>query len=182
MSYDDRCLGWRKANVPFIVNGRVRSSLLTSADYEGSRSVWNTYRTARNHRRLPMPLGRSPGLQRNSLFTDRSTACPILQNESIEDVPPQLKLIVVLGLQYAALAKNEKGVNDEICSALRVVMLCLLEGWTRSNPGAALTVDADSKRKMKPTISILGIGYQELGIPSHWQKTVCILAFRVAGV
>ena len=51
-----------------------------------------------------------------------------LQNEKIEDVPPQVKLIVVLGLQYAALAKNVKGVNDEICVELRAVMLCLLEG------------------------------------------------------
>ena len=45
-----------------------------------------------------------------------------------EDVPPHVKLIVVLGLQYAALAKNVNGVNDVICAELRVVMLCLLEG------------------------------------------------------
>jgi hypothetical protein len=103
-----------------------------------------------------------------------------LQNKSIEDVPPQLKLIVVLELQYAALAKNVKGVNDEICVELRAVMLCLLEGWTRFNPGAALTIDASSKGRMKPTNSILQVwdGCQKLGI--HWQKTVCILAF--AGV
>jgi transcriptional regulator of met regulon len=61
------------------------------------------------------------------------TGQPLVQSckkkeERIEDVPPQLKLIVVLGLQYAALAKNVKGVNSEICAELRVVMLCLLEG------------------------------------------------------
>jgi hypothetical protein len=72
-------------------------------------------------------------------------------NERIEDVPPQVKLIVELGLQYAALAKNVKGVNDEICAELRAVMLCLL---AISNPGAALTKDASRKGKIKQENSI----------------------------
>ena len=103
-----------------------------------------------------MLLGWSPGLQRNLLFTERSTSYLILLDEIIEDVPPQLKLIVVLGLQYAVLAKKLNGVNDEICAELRVEMLCLLEGWTASsNPGAALIRDASRKGKMKPAKSIL---------------------------
>ena len=55
---------------------------------------------------------------------------PFKPKERIGDVQPQEKLIVVSGLQYAVLAKNVKGVNDEICAALRGVMavLCLLEG------------------------------------------------------
>ena len=125
--------------------------------YEGSRSISNTYRTAQSYRRLPMPLGWSPGLQRNFLFTGQSTFYAIPQNERIEEVPPQLKSIVVLGLQYAVLAKNVKGVNDEICSELRAEMLCLLSGWTssESNPGTALTTEASRKGKMKPADSIL---------------------------
>ena len=125
------------------------------ADRESSRSVCNTYRIAQSYRRLLTPLGWSPSLQRNLLITFQSTTRRILQNKRIEDVPPQLKLIVVLGLQYAALAKNVKGVNDEICAELRAVMLCLLEGWTSSNPGAALTVDA--RRKMKPAKSSIPV-------------------------
>jgi hypothetical protein len=156
MSYDDRCLRWRKANVPFIVNSRrVRSSLLTTTvqgAYEtptelhgitiASRCRWDEVRVCSA-----------------ICCSDQSTTCPILQNESIEDVPPQLKFNVVLGLQYAALAKDVKGMNDEIWAELRVVMmLCLLAGWTSSNPGAALTIDASSKGKMKPANSILGMG------------------------
>ena len=80
-------------------------------------------------------------------------------NEKIEDVPPQLKSFVVLGLQYAALAKYVKGVNDEICAELRAVMLCLLEGWTSPNPGAALTIGASRKGKMKPANNILIRGW-----------------------
>ena len=149
MGYDNRCLWWWEANVPFIImNSRVSSSLLT-------RSVCNTYRTAQSYRRLPMPLGWSPSLHRNLLFTGRSTSYPILQEERMEDILPQLKLIVVLGSQYAVLAKNVNGVNDEICAKLRAVMLCLLEGWTASsNVGAALIRNASRKGKMKQENSI----------------------------
>jgi hypothetical protein len=45
----------------------------------------------------------------------------------------------VLGLQYAALAKNVKGLNAEICEAERVVIVCL---FNRSDAGAARTVTA----------------------------------------
>lgn len=33
---------------------------------------------------------------------------------TVDNSPPQLQFIVVLGSQYAALAKNEKGANDDI--------------------------------------------------------------------
>ena len=77
-----------------------------------------------------------------------------MQNKRIGDIPPQLKLIVVLGLQYAVLAKKVKGVYDEIFVELRAVMFCprVFEG---SNPGTALTIDASRKEKMKPEDIIL---------------------------
>lgn len=42
--------------------------------------------------------------------------------ESLSYVPPQLQLIVVDGLQYAALAKLVNGENASICEVLRVVI------------------------------------------------------------
>lgn len=52
------------------------------------------------------------------------------------NLPPQDHDRVVLGSQYAVLAKNVYGLNEDICAIDRVVMLCRFrsEGaaWTAS--------------------------------------------------
>jgi len=45
---------------------------------------------------------------------------------------PQLQLMVVLGEQYAALAKLVNGRKAMICAELRAVMLCLFENSATS--------------------------------------------------
>ena len=71
-------------------------------------------------------------------------------------------MIVVVELQCAALAKCVKGLNDETCNELRGVMP-LLVLW-----GAALTIEANKERKIKPPASIVflcfGDGCQELAM------------------
>ena len=153
MGYDDRCLRWRKANVPFIINSGVRPSL-PNTKIQGEWYITLT----ELHRVAIASWCRWNEVRVCSAICCSQVGQPPIQcfqtRERIEDVPPQLNLIVVLGSQYAVLAKNVKGVNDEIWSELRAVMLCLLEGWTSSNPGAALIIDTSRSGKMKPANSI----------------------------
>ena len=63
-----------------------------------------------------------------------------------KDVPPQDQLIVVLGLQHASLAKNVKGMSDEICVELRGVI---------SEVMCSLTVEVDREARTKKIANML---------------------------
>ena len=61
------------------------------------------------------------------------------QKTKRKDVPLQDQFIVAFGLQCAVLAKCVKGLYDEICDELRVVIL----------GGAALVIEAKKEMKIK---------------------------------
>ena len=70
---------------------------------------------------------------------------PVQFQNQKKDVQAQDQSSVILGLQYAALAKSVKGLYDETCDGLRGVM----------PGGAALTIEANKEMRMKPPASIV---------------------------
>lgn len=65
-------------------------------------------------------------------------------------LPPQLQLIVVLGSQYAALAKNVKGLNALICAVESAVIVCLL---AKLSVTKVLTSEGKGVAKMVVTVA-----------------------------
>lgn len=58
-------------------------------------------------------------------------------------MPPQLQLIVVLGSQYAALAKNVNGLNADICVVDSVVM-----DWRFVTKGEARSEESEESARV----------------------------------
>lgn len=133
-----------------------------------SRCHWNEVRVC-------IAIHLTDGIKSKSIVQSPGTLATTKKIE--EHILPQVQLTVVLGLQYAAAAKNVKGSNAKICAELRVVMpgSCLLEGLTMFNP---LTMEAKREAKMKPVASIIVRSLEEGVLKTEGENVLCTSTLR----
>ena len=133
---------------PYLVMARSQHTLQHNFIIQGHQknSKSNAYRIAQNRHFLLMLLVWSPSSPCNLLLLIQYRCLMTRPQNQRKDIQPQDQLIVLLGLQYAALAKSVKGLYAETCDGVRGMMPVF--------GGAALTIEANKEMRIKPPASI----------------------------
>ena len=91
------------------------------------------------------------------------------------NAPPQLHVLVVDGLQYAALAKCVNGANESICEELSVVM-----AWRLTVTAVARTSTTEAREKRGGNQN-MGFGMQTVSARSRWNGYQSLCTKKKAG-